>query len=126
MAKGLAIAAEPLPEWRVGDARDLGAIAADVAADLIFSCPPYWNLERYSDDPADLSTMDEASFFEAQAAIILECCRACPAMIYPHHGAGQEHDAGREQRSCIAIDRRRHRIEDSGCNRQSSGCSRGI
>lgn len=66
----LAIAADPLPEWRVGDARDLGAIASDVAADLIFSCPPYWNLERYSDDPADLSTMDEAAFFEAQAAII--------------------------------------------------------
>lgn len=66
----LAIAAEPLPEWRVGDGRDLGAIASDVAADLIFSCPPYWNLERYSDDPADLSTMDEAAFFEAQAAII--------------------------------------------------------
>jgi DNA modification methylase len=66
----VAIAAEPLPQGRVGDARDLGAIAADVSADLIFSCPPYWNLERYSDDPADLSTMDEASFFEAQAAII--------------------------------------------------------
>ena len=66
----VAITAKPLPEWRVGDARDLGAIAADVSADLIFSCPPYWNLERYSDDPADLSTMDEAAFFEAQAAII--------------------------------------------------------
>ncbi len=66
----LAIAADPLPEWRVSDARDLAAIAADVSADLIFSCPPYWNLERYSDDPADLSTMDESAFFEAQAAII--------------------------------------------------------
>ena len=66
----VAIAAETSPEWRVGDARNLGAIAANVSADLIFSCPPYWNLERYSDDPADLSTMDEAAFFEAQAAII--------------------------------------------------------
>jgi len=66
----LAIAADPLPEWRVGDARDLAAIAADISADLIFSCPPCWNLERYSDDPADLSTMDKAAFFQAQAAII--------------------------------------------------------
>ena len=66
----LAITTDPLPDWRVGDARDLGTIASDVAADLIFSCPPYWNLERYSDDPANLSTMDEAAFFEAQAAII--------------------------------------------------------
>ena len=47
----LAFAADPLPDWRVGDAHDLGTIASDVAADLIFSCPPYWNLERYSDDP---------------------------------------------------------------------------
>ena len=66
----LAFAADPLPDWRVGDARNLRTIASDVAADLIFSCPPYWNLERYSDDPADLSTMDEAAFFEAQASII--------------------------------------------------------
>ena len=66
----LAFAADPLPEWRVGDARNLGTIASEVTADLIFSCPPYWNLERYSDDPADLSTMDEAAFFEAQASII--------------------------------------------------------
>jgi hypothetical protein len=66
----VAIAADPAPEWRVGDARNLGAMAEDVSADLIFSCPPYWNLERYSDDPADLSTMDEPAFFEAQAGII--------------------------------------------------------
>jgi DNA modification methylase len=66
----LGLGAEPFPEWLTGDARDLGALAADVEADLIFSCPPYWNLERYSDDPADLSTMDEAAFFEALAAIV--------------------------------------------------------
>lgn len=66
----LAIATDPLPEWRIGDARDLGTIASDIVADLIFSCPPYWNLERYSDNPADLSTMDKAAFFEAQASII--------------------------------------------------------
>ena len=66
----LSLAADPLPEWRIGDVRNLNALAGDVAADLIFSCPPYWNLERYSDNPADLSAMDEAQFFEAQAAII--------------------------------------------------------
>jgi len=66
----VAIAADPLPEWRVGDARDLGAIASDVSADLIFSCPPYWNLEVYSDDPNDLSTMAKEPFFEAYGVII--------------------------------------------------------
>lgn len=64
------LAGDPLPEWRTGDARDLAALAGDVAADLIFSCPPYWNLEEYSDDPADLSTMDRDEFFAAYARII--------------------------------------------------------
>jgi len=66
----LHLACDPTPDWRQGDARDIAAIAADVEADLIFSCPPYWNLERYSDDPADLSTMTVEAFFAAQAVII--------------------------------------------------------
>jgi DNA modification methylase len=64
------LAGDPPPEWRTGDARDLGALAGDVAADLIFSCPPYWNLEEYSDDPSDLSTMCREEFFAAYAQII--------------------------------------------------------
>ncbi|MCA3583837.1 MAG: DNA methyltransferase, partial [Methylocystis sp.] len=36
----------------------------------IFSCPPYWNLEVYSDDPADLSTLCKDAFFVAYATII--------------------------------------------------------
>jgi len=58
------------PEWRQGDAREIARHAADIQADLIFSCPPYWNLERYSDDPADLSNMAREDFFTAYAAII--------------------------------------------------------
>lgn len=58
------------PDWREGDARDVASIAKDVHADLIFSCPPYWNLEVYSEDERDLSTFSEAKFFEAQAQII--------------------------------------------------------
>lgn len=64
------IAVDPLPEWRVGDSLEIPTLAADVEADLVFSCPPYLDLEVYSDDPADLSTMDHAAFFEAHAAII--------------------------------------------------------
>jgi DNA modification methylase len=66
----LYLADEPKPQWRVGDAREIARLAADIEADLIFSCPPYWNLERYSDDPADLSTMGREEFFAAYAAII--------------------------------------------------------
>lgn len=43
------------PQWAVGDASayDWG----DIQADFVFSCPPYGTLERYSEDPNDLSTM---------------------------------------------------------------------
>jgi DNA modification methylase len=66
----LSLAGEPTPEWRCGDACDIGLLASDIEADLIFSCPPYWNLERYSDDPADLSNMAFDDFLVAYRAII--------------------------------------------------------
>lgn len=57
------------PEWHEGDS--LAVIPTlDVEADMIFSCPPYADLEVYSDDPRDLSTMDYAEFCEAYAGII--------------------------------------------------------
>jgi len=39
-------------------------------SDFIFSCPPYGNLEVYSDNPADLSTMQYAKFIEEYSKII--------------------------------------------------------
>jgi DNA modification methylase len=62
------ICGELRPAWRVGDSRDL---PEDISgADLIFSCPPYGNLEVYSDDPRDLSTMSYAKFFGAYQEVI--------------------------------------------------------
>lgn len=46
----------PLPRWVVGDARNIrDLVPVDDRYDLILTCPPYYNLEEYSDDPADLS-----------------------------------------------------------------------
>lgn len=39
-------------------------------ADFVYSCPPYADLEKYSDDPKDLSNMDYADFKEAYFSII--------------------------------------------------------
>ena len=50
-----------LPTWRVGDAREISDLPI---YDLIFSCPPYYNLEVYSDDPRDLSAMSADEFDE--------------------------------------------------------------
>lgn len=41
-------------------------------ADLIFSCPPYGDLEVYSDDPSDLSTMTYAQFLDVYQSIIVK------------------------------------------------------
>lgn len=34
----------------------------DLTFDFVFTCPPYFNLEKYSDDPNDLSNMDWETF----------------------------------------------------------------
>jgi DNA modification methylase len=62
----------PVPEWHVGDSRNIRGIVPDVRADFIFSCPPYADLEVYSDDPADISNLDYAGFLAAYRDIIRE------------------------------------------------------
>lgn len=62
----------PRPVWHCGDAV---TAALPEAADLIFSCPPYADLEVYSDDPRDVSTMDYPDFLEAYRAAIARACR---------------------------------------------------
>jgi len=66
------------PVWIHGDARDLAALAPE-ACDLLFSCPPYGDLECYSDDPRDLSTLEADAFLAAYRAIIGETVRAFEA-----------------------------------------------
>jgi len=39
-----ALDAGTAPHWITGDSRDTATLANAVDADLIFSCPPYWNL----------------------------------------------------------------------------------
>jgi hypothetical protein len=58
------------PAWVEGDACDCGTLAPDLRADFVFSCPPYADLEQYSDDPRDLSTMEYPAFCAAYRAII--------------------------------------------------------
>lgn len=73
-AQAEAICDEPKPLWHVGDSTTLDTLVPDVAADFVFSCPPYADLERYSDDPADLSTMAYEDFLVAYRTIIAKAC----------------------------------------------------
>ena len=70
-AQAADIVLDALVAWHVGDARDVREIAHG-DYDLLFTCPPYANLEVYSDDPRDLSTMDYPTFLEAYRHIISE------------------------------------------------------
>lgn len=74
-AQAVAICPEAMPDWRVGDSREIGVIAEGAEADFLFSCPPYANLEVYSDDPADLSTMDYPDFRDAYFEIVREAAK---------------------------------------------------
>ncbi len=66
------LGSDPRPVWVCGDSMETLDDAPE--ADLIFSCPPYGDLERYSDDPADLSTMEWHTFSAAYRRIIMRSC----------------------------------------------------
>lgn len=75
-AKTILRLGDPAPHWHLGDCRDmLPLVQADIA-DMVFACPPYGDLERYSDDPRDLSTLSLSEFDAAMAAVIAGCVRA--------------------------------------------------
>lgn len=65
----------PTPIYHIGDSQDIGSICEGVEADLVFSCPPYFDLESYSENPADLSNMKHQDFTQAYRKIILEACK---------------------------------------------------
>ena len=61
-------------EWTCGDA--LEVVDQRERADFVFSCPPYGDLERYSDDPRDLSTHEYHTFLANYRRVILRCATA--------------------------------------------------
>jgi DNA modification methylase len=63
------IVPENKPTWIVGTSEKALELAPG-KYDLVFTCPPYYDLEVYSDDPEDLSTMDYKEFEEAYEKII--------------------------------------------------------
>jgi Predicted DNA modification methylase len=70
--------------------------------DMILSCPPYAHLEKYSDDPADISNMPYPKFLEAYRDII----RDAAAMLAPDRFAvwviGEVREKGGDG-SCLGV-----------------------
>lgn len=65
---------ENMPVWHTGDSSNIDKICGNLKADFLFSCPPYADLERYSEDPRDLSNMKYDDFLAAYRDIIKKSC----------------------------------------------------
>jgi hypothetical protein len=72
-----------VPAWVEGDSAVV-VPGLDVAADFVWSCPPYGDLEVYSDRADDLSNMDHADFIRAYRDIIA----AAVGKLKPNRFAG--------------------------------------
>lgn len=67
------IPTEVRPQWITGDSRTvIPTLTGEY--DLVFTCPPYADLEIYSDDPADISNMKYDDFLVAYREIIAATC----------------------------------------------------
>jgi len=61
------------PTWVCGDSID--NVSKAPISDFIFSCPPYGDLEKYSNNPRDLSAMDYHAFIAAYNRIIMRAVK---------------------------------------------------
>ena len=74
------------PKWICGDSTEIDHLASG-EYDCLITCPPYADLEKYSDDSKDLSNMKYSDFLTAYNEIVkkidrnverkLFCCRHC-------------------------------------------------
>lgn len=58
------------PLWIHGDSSKMEELLGELEFDFVFSCPPYGDLEVYSEDPDDLSNMAFEEFRKAYSTII--------------------------------------------------------
>lgn len=56
--------------WHAGDSNDVLDEVEFTDVDFVYSCPPYAYLEKYSDDPKDLSNMTYEDFKDVYFSII--------------------------------------------------------
>lgn len=56
--------------WIQGNSLDVDELVPEKEFDLVFTCPPYFDLEVYSDDKDDLSNMEYEEFEEMYSKII--------------------------------------------------------
>lgn len=93
------------PAYHVGDSCKIDEFVKEASNnkmfDLVMSCPPYADLEKYSDDKNDLSNMDYVQFLEKYREII----KKTVAMLKPNRFAvfvvGEIRDKSGEYRNFV-------------------------
>ena len=63
------------PQWYVGDSNLVIDDFKDESFDMVLSCPPYADLEKYSDLEGDISNMSYDDFLVAYKSIIKKSCK---------------------------------------------------
>lgn len=61
--------------WKHDDSLNVDNYLQDNSIDLFFTCPPYGDLEKYTDDPRDLSNMNYEDFKDTYFEIIKKGCK---------------------------------------------------
>ena len=59
------------PQWILGNSLNISNLV-EGSFDFLFSCPPYFDLEKYSNDPLDLSNLSWDDFNDQYREIIVE------------------------------------------------------
>ena len=62
-----------IPKWTIGDSVNIKKLYGNKKADMMLSCPPYVNLEVYSNLQNDLSNMEYNKFLNIYKKIIKDC-----------------------------------------------------
>lgn len=68
------VTGKPMPRWITGDSMNVRQLAGGEQYDFLFSCPPYGNLEVYSQEKGDISNMSHEDFITMYRHIIKRSC----------------------------------------------------
>ena len=102
--------ADPVPVWVCGDSMETLENAPQ--SDFVFSCPPYGDLEVYSDDPRDLSNMEWFTFEAAYKRIILRAVKTMKLNTFACFVVGDIRDKKGFYRNLVSLTI--HAFEDAG------------
>lgn len=100
------------PKWLCGDSLNIQKIAPG-QYDYLFTCPPYGNLEKYSDDPNDISNMADDDFDKVYAKILQNTCAMLKTDRFAGIVIGNYRDKNGFLRDLVGLTVRA--MEDAGC-----------